>query len=129
MSAFFVGNQQISKLAYALETRGADLNREAWGKLPRSTKTLAQNLYDMNAKALAERYGKADDMMTPFEFEDGLIYENDAQFYKSFSCYLYQCAEGDVYESEQYALIRKLCDGLAHNIAMQFASAKGARWE
>jgi hypothetical protein len=129
MSAFYVGNDAISRLANSLEKDGEWLNNKAWGKLPRDTKQLADMLYAMNCASLEERYGKHSDMTVPFEYTEGLEYESDSQFYKSLSCYIYQCSEGKVVDTESFKTVERLSDALAHKIAYDFANAKGARWE
>ena len=122
MSAFFVGNNSISKLANEIIKYRKDMGSDAKG--------LALKLYDMNFEALEARYSEQSlGMMEKFEYDDGAFFDGEAQFYKSLQCYLYQCNEGDVDESKLYKEIEKVCNALAHIIAGRWADKQGAKWE
>ncbi len=129
MSAWFVGNKAISKLANAVDRDVRNLNRQVSEKLPTDIKQLAQDLYNMNVYSLRERYGSADDMIEPFEYMGAVTYENEHQFYQSLNCYLYQCAEGVVVKTPLYKMMEEIHNALAHKIASDVGRAHGVRWE
>lgn len=51
-----------------------------------------------------------------------------AQFYKSLACFIYQCSEGEVPETELYKMLEEAQDKLAYKIAMDWANEQGAEW-
>lgn len=141
MSSFFVGNQQISKLANTLHRVSPRLNGDVASRLPPSAEELAFDLYKMNIDALAHRYQDWSEMVEPFEYNETLGFnvwsDSDAkteerelaQMYQSMMCYLYQCSEGEVGESKLFKDVQHLHSSLAHNIARRFAKENGAKWE
>ena len=111
MSAFFIGNEQIAKLAYA-------------SGLP------AKKLYDLNVEALRQRYpGDYNEMIQPFIEIPNLVYESDEQKYQSISCFLYQCSEGKVPSKKIYKDVEKFQNIVARAIADRRVSSVNPRWE
>lgn len=92
---------------------------------------ITSKLFDMNKQALEECYKQsASDMYSDCLFDksvpDDIRLFNQAKtqnienfyaklipLYKILSCYLYQCAEGKVYESELYVEMRKFKERVA----------------
>jgi len=126
MSAFLVNNSTISKLADALRIFNTDL-REKYS----SNLKLAQDLYDLNVKAL--KYKDYKEIIGPFCFTSEIwALSTDkglAQFYMSLRCFLYQCCEGKVPESKLYKELEKTEIMLSRKLAIEWAEEEGAIWE
>ena len=127
MSSFLVENSTISKLADALRYKSYEFSGAY-----NLTSRLAQDLYDLNIRALRERYDDPTDLIDNFVFTSERWELNDkkdlAQFYKSLACFIYQCSEGEVPETELYKMLEEAQDKLAYKIAMDRADEQGAEW-
>lgn len=133
MSAFYVGNKQISAVANALHEIAHELDRQVSEKMPRDPEVWARTLAEMNVEALKQRYPESwEQMVETYEYSADKLstkQNEEAQLYKSVSCFLYQCSEGIVPASAVYGWVEKLHAGLAHRIATRWSDAMGARWE
>ena len=131
MSAFFVGNLQISRLANDLHRMAADLDRSLAERMPEKPEALAKAMHGLNVEALVSRYPEnVSEMVEPYRYEAAATFgTNTIQLYQSIRCYLYQCSEGDIPESKLFKLLSNLGKALAVEIADRAASASGARWE
>ena len=121
MSAFYVGNVQVSKIANAIALK-KELN-------DKDRKELAKNLHFLNVKALIARYPKSYKPMIEKWQYSGEIFVSKYQLYKSLRCFLYQCSEGEVPKMNLFKEVVAFCDDLAHEITMDLANKKGALWE
>jgi len=133
MSAFFVGNKSINKLATTIHLFFPEVVEKLNVK---TTQELAVLLYELNREALIQRYEDGEQMVDEFEFKPeeygyfNLQVDKDrAQFFMSISCFLYQCAEGNVPERVEYKVLEELERELAWKIARDWAEKQGARWE
>ena len=125
MSAFLVENKTISKLANDILKE----NPQSFGYDNESK--LAEALYELNVEALKQRYNDVKDMIVPFEFLGGTFGIGDsglAQFYKSLSCFLYQCCEGNVTELEFYKKLEEIRNDIARKIAGNWVDTQNAEW-
>lgn len=109
-----------------------------------STAKVAEKLYNMNLNAYTQRYGRGPYEPVEFKYEDGIDdvqkhysnrhnKDNDypmdlIPYYKLLSCYLYQCCEGDVDQSELYIQLRKLEDRMAAHIISRTEAYDKASW-
>ena len=91
---------------------------------------LAQEMFRLNCEAVNQRYGEgAAETFRELNFKYQFTPETSiAQAYKALECWLYQCTEGDVWESPLYELIKKIANSLAHRIAENTPEYKKARW-
>ena len=87
-------------------------------------------LYQMNKKALIERYGEGVEDLIGYEMLDGFYRARreygekeelipDLVLYYKINCFLYQCAEGKVADSPLYKYIDNDQAYLARDIVMQ----------
>lgn len=135
MSAFFVGNTQVSRLANFIYEEGWKLDNKLVESLQivvgkEFPMRLARALYGMNVDALRQRYPEMwEEMVKPFEYLPSERYPDDFQAYKSMQCYEYQCFEGNVPKTKLFIIMKQFGNALAHRLAMNIADAKGARWE
>jgi hypothetical protein len=89
---------------------------------------LYEVMEDMNAQALFERYGDdKSECVSPYQ---GTIRQakNLPEIYKALNCYLYQCSEGNVPESDLYKALRSICNTLAHCIVNDLPEYQTAVW-
>ena len=118
MSAWLVSNETISKIA---NTR-MDTEEGA--------KKFAEDLHRMNVSSLMQRY--ADDyteMLTPFKYIPRIIFDNNYQYHKSLSCFLYQCSEGNVPDTALFHTVEKIETELADTIVTKSSEWEEAKWE
>lgn len=130
MSAFLVKNSTLSKLAEWLRYK-EDIEGGFFRSF-KSDKELAKALYDLNVKALKERYEDYQDFVVPFEYTGEVFLDNDkrrAQAYMSLSCFLYQCNEGRVPETELYKKLEEFRIKMAKEIAFDWAEKQKAIWD
>ncbi len=89
---------------------------------------LARSLHLMNVSAVCQRY--PDDTPDEYPMPDvsaGLP-PTPVQFYKSLSCYLYQCSEGNVDRRVLYRDLKRVAANLAENIVGNTAEYQSAKW-
>lgn len=129
MSALLVKNSTISKLAEWLRYKDKE---GGYFKSFKSDQELAKALYDLNVRALKERYEDYQKFILPFEFTAGVFFDNEkgkAQAYMSLSCFLYQCFEGTVPETELFKKLENFRVKMAKEIASEWARKQGAVWD
>lgn len=123
----YPGISHFTSLMHIQDTDGA---RDAFG----------QDMYSMNVEAVVQRYpdcvGNPNNMPGPvdennnhapykYRFE---LPPKTIQFYKSLSCFLYQCSEGNVPETPLYLALDKYNDALAHHIAYRHPEYDKTTW-
>jgi len=89
---------------------------------------LDYELYRVNRLAVFERYGDLD--MVP-EFEratNGERVPSHFQMVKTLSCYLYQCAEGHVPETDFYKAVETLRSSIALAMVYSMPEYDAAEW-
>jgi hypothetical protein len=132
MSAFIVEDETINTVINYLHLKesGDDaywprrVLREAEIDLSSITarKVLAQAMLDLNIQAVNELYGRKMNgdrlLITYWQNHPQNVY----QVYKSLKCWLYQCAEGSVPETDLF----KLMDNMAKAIAMYIVETSPA---
>lgn len=87
-------------------------------------------LYEMNAIATGERYGEANDTKLPapriaLKLNADI---NKYAFLKSLECVQYQCAEGDVPQSDLYKSLGTLIDCVCRDIISSAPEYQMAKW-
>jgi len=127
MSAFIMSKENINRVVTWLYEESVRLGL-TYGAVPIVLKEFGfdvshpikaarfgQNMYDLNVRAVAERYGKADDMVW-YEYSFEFVPSNPIPIYKSLSCWLYQCQEGRVPQEPLYRCLDEVRDYLARAI-------------
>lgn len=140
MSAFIVKNKTINivvnwldhevqkndvgHIIKELESLGFPMAGAEWKDM------LAHRMYEMNYKAVEQRYGRADDM-TIGKFSYELADEAPlVQVYKSLQCWLYQCTEGNVSKMNLYRLFdNEIQKYLAYEIISGLQTYDSATWD
>jgi hypothetical protein len=107
-------NRVVDAIAWAHETKGfepIDLS-----KYPTRT-MLGARLFELNSKALYARYGNDPDYCDP---PPGYTYApsnaDTVQLCKTMHCFLYQCSEGDVPETELFKALIQIMELLDKEI-------------
>lgn len=137
MSSFIVGDELINKVVAGLYHlvmfgNGAHTPRyynknTATPQTEEEKRELAQKLYEMNVKAVNQRYGtneKADDFTYKTEYPPEPV-----QLYKFIQCLHYQCSEGDVPEKQLYKDLEDIANFLARYIVSKLEAYENARWD
>ena len=146
MSAYVVENKCIENILHAasivhgeveekvsLEHRG-----KGYGFLE-----LGQKLLEMNENAVNQRYRESSSG-DKFKFSTNMVslmaiankntdatrpaHVNNIQAYKSINCFLYQCSEGDVPESELFKEVEHLQAALADKMIKQLPEYDKSAW-
>jgi hypothetical protein len=128
MSAFIVDGKTIDRIVTFIID-----NRREFNGLTTSTvrpegvgTVIGQQLYRLNTDAVNQRYTE-NDPGPRYHFKPvGKL--SDIQAYKSISCFLYQCSEGDVPERPLFKELSELHDDLAHRIVGSTAPYDRAEW-
>ena len=101
------------------------------GEIDRLTKLgpIGIALREMNEAAVYARYeGRHGDMAgDPYEYET-IPAPTIHQLYKSLQCLLYQCAEGDMPETDLYKALRSWADHIANHITYRLDAVEAAEW-
>ena len=93
-------------------------------------------LADLNIHALNERYWDGDDMVGELEYDEDYdiwkpghsVQQWHYQFYKSLSCYLYQCSEGNTPSKDLYKALTTLEHNLMYFIVTRQPEYQKAEW-
>lgn len=148
MSSFYVGTESLSMITDVI-SRYLLVGFDAFGfEFPKEIETLFRGESDerifnglagTNLSALEARYGQkgAAEMYDGKDYEEGHdIWKSGGgvqawhyQLLKSLHCYLYQCSEGDVYNTPIYKAIEKLSERLTEYIVFHLPEYKEAEWK
>ena len=133
MSAFIVSKGCMTNVVLGLRLAKVEIKDHDTLTAGGLTK-LGRNLYKMNRKAILARYGRCSDgteeIMTfeinsiPIEYSHlDLI-----QIIKSMRCFLYQCSEGNVWESKLFKQVDFASGEIAQGIVATLPEYGKARW-
>ena len=95
---------------------------------------LGQAMYDLNIKAVQQRYPNAGQLPGSYHDDSLLEYKwkptecSGAQALLSLSCWKYQCSEGDVPDSKLYQIMEGIVEPIAYYIVRQSPEFKEAEW-
>ncbi len=94
---------------------------------------LAGEMFMLNCQAVDQRYpGHAQSMpdaFRPLDFKYSPVLSTEMQVYKSLSCWLYQCSEGNIPEtSELYKVMDRIKDYMAGKIVSELPEYQAAQW-
>jgi hypothetical protein len=129
MSAYLVEKETIDKVSFLLKRQGArfqteKLILEAFGV--KDENGLGQKLWDMNRKAVNQRYNekrKAEKYVYKFCFNIEPV-----QSFKAMQCLLYQCSEGNVPKSKTYKTLELFVCAAARGIVENLKAYETAKW-
>lgn len=130
MSAFIVGKETIDRIVtYMTSHKHEDQLGYYYPELSKAYggdhNKLGQALVNMNTRAVDERY----DENNPIKiYRHSYEYADNVQVYKSLQGYLYQCAEGDVYECPLYNEVQSIENSLAADIIRALPAYENAAW-
>lgn len=91
---------------------------------------LGSMMRDLNVLAVTVRYGKDHEILeglVDYVFAD-VTNISRIQAYKSLQCWLYQCTEGDVTETDLFKAFARVKDKMAHKIVGDLPEYKKALW-
>jgi hypothetical protein len=132
MSAFIVDSKTIDRIVSFLldnvrEFNGISISANNAVTWEQGIGTqIGQMLYRLNTCAVNQRYTE-NDPGPRYHFKPvGKL--SDIQAYKSISCFLYQCSEGDVPERPVFKELSELHCELAHRIVRSTAPYDRAEW-
>jgi hypothetical protein len=95
---------------------------------------LANDMFQLNANSVEQRHGKGElGKFRSLDFEFKLIsilwLNNEYQVLKSLRCWLYQCAEGDILDTNKlYQKFDRLSGKLAYRLVEQLDVYENAHW-
>jgi len=117
MSAFIVDDETINRIVdFVNQMEPWDLGNVGLEPFDHDVEIMTafgKRLYAMNCDAVRQRYEHHDDatfleMFGPIGYQWATVTTDTMAAYKSLSCLIYQCTEGDVDESQDYAMLIKL---------------------
>jgi hypothetical protein len=125
MSAFIVEKEIIDSIVTYVFGMNMDTDFFKRNTDTQNENELGQFLWDVNYKAVNQRYNEDD---SPEKYTFQLNPKNPCQVYKFLECLLYQCSEGDVYESKEFRLIEQIQHSVAKRIIELTPQYKNAEW-
>lgn len=138
MSAFVVSNPCIVRIvrfltkcvnSTGMDRSIADPVRALQYNLPDDERKLANDMLAMNNDAVNQRYretgGETKIPQRDFSTSEKL---NAVVVYKSLSCFIYQCSEGNVPERDLYKALEKVQTRLADYIVSELPEYDAAPW-
>ena len=111
---------QIPWISSRLEEAGFSLENS------KEMNRLGDALLRMNREAVNQRYSENESVKEAFHFDDVLV--SPSQALKSLRCFLYQCSEGSVPNTELYKVMRSIADFLAMHIIEEMPQYQNAEW-
>lgn len=155
MSAFMMSNETLSALANLIARYYVSSDsmgfyfpeelREELNDIRFDGEKIFNELVKLNIASLSQRYSDYHDMLGEIkylpnydfwkrpvmdvEYGVNMISQWHYQFLKSLRCYLYQCCEGDCYDTKLYKALDQLSLELAYFIATNQPEYEIAEWE
>jgi hypothetical protein len=134
MSAFIVPSTTINQVLRHLPliNPSSDAARDlVWHlRSDDSVQELGQSMMDLNIKAVTSRYGEG--RLEQFRAAAYRYVAGEPasviQAYKSLQCWLYQCTEGDVPETDFYKTMQRVHAEMAHAIVQGMHAYELASW-
>ena len=132
MSAYVVEDQTINRIV--LFIRALQFNNQGPLCMLKSPfpsikdnglKALGQQLFDMNEDAIMSRYGEKTQESYTFRSVD---YSDPWQVLKSLDCYLYQCSEGDIPETNLFKMLERFRNDLTQALVRSTKKYQAACW-
>ena len=130
MSAYIVEQQTINRAITALDSQDFAYIREelAGVGLGDTLQKLGRAMIAMNVDAVNQRYGdNTNPLVVPYRFYPQSV--TLVQAYKSLSCWLYQCSEGNVPEQKLYQIMCQYQATLSSNLIYTLQEWEDAEWD
>lgn len=155
MSAFLVSTQTIAKVAAAIRafteyTQPSPVHphlNALWHLKTMGDKQLITALLNLNCAALEARYGTDDCLDRDRYISEALAFlpefvdtakrakeygsrskDRLADYLKALDCFLYQCCEGTIDETENYLAVQHIRGNLAGDLAQSMPAYDRASW-
>ena len=146
MSAFVMSETGFDQLASELFARViCDHNPTQWAiqhhlsvepsestfdAMEGKVRAFVQHCYAMNVNAVNQRYEESDPpAILKFTDAGALPKWSDEQLFKHLECLSYQCAEGNVPESQLYKQLEELIGAIARAIVGKSKTYDAAKWD
>jgi len=127
MSAFIVDTKTMHRVVWAIVNNtksfaGMTIEQDGASRI-------GQRLFQLNAAAVNYRYGD-DEVVQDIRYSyRPQPMTMPVQAYKAIQCFLYQCSEGEQFEtSAEYLDLVALSDRLAHAIVQRLPAYNAAEW-
>lgn len=128
MSAFIVDTETMDRIVWHIANNAASfcgMTVEQHG-----TSAIGQRLFQLNSAAVGHRYH--DDEVVQdirYSYRRPAASTTKVQVYKSIQCFLYQCSEGEQFEtSAEFLELERRGDALAHSIVNDLPAYNAAKW-
>lgn len=130
MSAYVVDAETVDRIVTYVDAKVAPVWRSLRDDLYHIAKAttpqqLGQAFLAMNVRAVEQRYGQRKAVPV---YRHTLRPATDMQVYKSLSCYLYQCSEGNIPDRPLYKTVERLQNHCASNIITDLPEYDRAAW-
>ena len=88
-------------------------------------------MFDLNCEAVDQRYGPGQaEKFRPLDYKfQYLPHANNFQALKSLRCWLYQCSEGNVPETELYKAFDEISAAICYGIVTRLPAYEAAQWD
>lgn len=124
MSAFIVDEFTMHRVLMGVHWAGGrgQIDREEMTKLGRKW-------YAMNREAVIQRYRDDSEFAVPnYEFKL-LAPRNPVDYVKAMQCLVYQCSEGDVPDTQEYANLRDVLNVAMGKLIRNMPGYESAAWD
>ena len=136
MSSYVVEDATINRVVSFLQSlhEASMIRRELLGVAnlitPEGEKELAVKMFALNWEAVLTRYPQSDpDHFRREDFRYSYELATEIQAYKSLTCWLYQCAEGNIPETNAlYKAMDRVKDLLANELVTKTPEYEKAYW-
>jgi hypothetical protein len=131
MSAFICSDDTINRILDGIAThqdRVRDFIGYALQAGFKDNQEVANALRKLNTRAVNQRYRERTKFIAP-KVNDQRTAITKMQFYKSLSCLLYQCGEGDVPSKRLYKELMDMRHRLAHDLLTATPAWDACSWD
>ncbi len=130
MSAYVVESETIHKIISGIVERGNEVIagyrvEKDWDSRTRLSE-FGQAMLRMNESAVGQRYHEHVEP-TPYQFQRRAVLSH-VQTFKALRCFLYQCGEGDVPQTDLYRALWEYLGNLAIELVSASDSYRSAHW-
>ena len=140
MSAFIVEDKTINTVLAFIKTdsaKNAHIYRPLENDIanltfntPDALKALGNMMFDLNIRAVEALYGKGQaKKFRPLDYQYAAkLPPSRIQVFKSLKCWLYQCSEGDVPETDLFKAFYEVSGNMAKHIVTRMPEFDAATW-
>lgn len=124
MSAYLVNEETIHRVLKAAFVFHINWP-ENIANATRTSSDFGQMLWNMNQEAVNYRYNE-NEKAPKYEYQR--VEATNHQLYKSLQCFLYQCSEGDINQTQLYKHVEKIKDEVARQLIEYTKEYEEAEW-